>query len=109
VISFIKALLLVPIGISPVFLIDEWWANLWRGPAEAIALRRASYGAVLAAFGFLWLFDTIVVQSDFVGFPISVGIIAGGVYLFVRCANECRGLPISTSSREQPAKWSSAS
>jgi hypothetical protein len=91
VISLIKALLLIPIGISPVFLINEWWVNFRRGPAEAIALRRASYGAVLAVFGFLWLFYTIFVESDFLGFPISVGIIAGGAYIFVRCANECRG------------------
>ncbi len=90
-ISFIKALLLIPIGISPVFLIDEWWVNFRRGPAEAIALRRASYGAVLAAFGFLWLFYIMVVESDFVGFPISVGIIAGGAYLFARHARGCRG------------------
>ena len=90
-ISFIKALLLIPIGISPVFLIDEWWVNFRRGPAEAIALRRASYGAVLAAIGFLWLFYTMAVASDLVGFPISVGIIAGGAYLFARHAHGCRG------------------
>jgi hypothetical protein len=91
VISFIKALLLIPIGISPVFLIDDWWVNFRRGPAEAIALRRASYGAVLASFGFLWLFYTMVVESDFVDFPISVVTIAGGAYLFARHARECRG------------------